>query len=337
MDTPLTALPPNLSSFLGNARVVEILRRAVELDRLPHALIFAGPSGVGKRTLALLLAQLVNCASPSGGLACGDCTSCRKIARGYHPDVRLVEPDGAFIKIEQVREMIGEIAYQPFEAKYRVFMLDPAEQLKLEAANCMLKTLEEPPSRTILILVTSNPYLLLTTIQSRSRLLQFSGIPQDRIEAHLVQNAGWSPEDAHLAAALSRGSLGNALAFDAGSFIPVRAQALRFVSLLLSRGSYAEASRLTAGTVKDKDAFPVWVEAVLTILQDLFYAKTAPERMGQRDILEDLRTLAGSTSAVAVTSAVRAVDRLRRGLRQNVNRQIALEALFLSETAKPVR
>jgi len=337
MDPPVTLLPPSLDHFLGNARVVEILRRAVELDRLPHALIFAGPSGVGKRTLALLLAQLVNCASPSGSLACGKCTSCRKIAQGSHPDVRLIEPDGAFIKIEQIRQMIGEIAYQPFEAKYRVVILDPAEQLKLEAANCMLKTLEEPPSRTIIVLVTSNPYLLLTTIQSRSRLLQFTGIPQDRIEEHLVRHAGWNPHDAHLAAALSRGSLGNALGFDAASYIPVRAQALRFVFVLLSRGSYAEASRLAAAAVKEKDDFPLWIEAVLTILQDLFYAKTAPERIGQRDILEDLGALAGSTSASAVASAVRAFDRLRRGLRHNVNRQIALEALYLSETARPVR
>jgi DNA polymerase III subunit delta' len=336
MDTPLTTLPPNLDHFLGNARVVEILRRAIELDRLPHALIFAGPSGVGKRTLAILLAQLLNCESRSGRLVCGKCSGCRKIAQGSHPDIRLVEPDGAFIKIEQIRSMIGEIAYQPFEAKYRVVILDPAEQLKVEAANCMLKTLEEPPSRTIIILVTSNPYALLTTIQSRSRLLQFAGISQDSIETYLVQHAGRNPGDAHLAAALSRGSLGNALAFEAGSYLPVRARALSFVSLLLSRGSFAEASRLAASTVKDKEAFPVWVDAVLTILQDLFYAKTAPERIGQRDILSDLTTLADLTPTGAVASAVRAFDKLRRGLRQNVNRQIALEALFLSETAKPV-
>ncbi len=336
MDTPVTTIPPGLDRFLGNARVVEILRRAVELDRLPHALIFAGSSGVGKRTLALLLAQLLNCESPSGKLACGKCASCQKIAQGFHPDVRLIEPDGAFIKIEQIRNMIGEIAYQPFEAKYRVVILDPAEQLKIEAANCMLKTLEEPPSRTIIILVTSNPYTLLTTIQSRSRLLQFTGISQDGIETHLIRQAGWSPGDAHLAAALSRGSLGNALAFEPGSYLPVRAQALGFVSLLLSRGSFSDASRLAASAVKDKEAFPVWVEAALTVLQDLFYARTAPDRVGQQDILGDLRTLADHTPAGAVTSAVRAFERLRRGLRHNVNRQIALEALFLSETAKPV-
>lgn len=333
----MTTLPPSLDLFLGNARVVEILRRAVALDRLPHALIFAGPSGVGKRTLALLLAQLLNCPASSGGLACGECASCRKIAQGSHPDIRLVEPDGMFIKIEQIREMIGEIAYQPFEAEYRVFILDPAEQLKPEAANCMLKTLEEPPSRTVIVLVTSNPHLLLSTIRSRSRLLQFSGISQDRIEDHLIRKAGWSPKDAHLAAGLSRGSLGSALAFDAAGYIAVRAQALRFVSLLLSRGSYAEASRLAAVTTKDKDAFPVWMEAVLNVLQDLFYAKTAPGRMGQDDMLQDLKNLAGGVSAGAVMSAVRAFDKLRRGLRQNVNRQIALEALFLSETARPVQ
>jgi hypothetical protein len=176
--------------------------------------------------------------------------------------------------------------------------------------------------------------VLLTTIQSRARLLQFTGISQDGIETYLIQRAGWNPGDARLAAALSRGSLGNALAFEADSYLPVRAQALGFVSLLLSQGSFSDASRLAASAVKDKEAFPFWVEGALTILQDLFYAKTAPERVGQRDILGDLRTLADRTPAGAVASAVRAFDRLRRGLRLNLNRQVALEALFLSETSK---
>ena len=326
--------PPGLDSFIGNAKVVGILRRAVELDRLPHALLFAGPSGVGKRTLALLLARLLNCAQPKAGLSCGACGSCRKIAAGTHPDVRVIEPDGAFIKIEQLRQMIAEVAYQPFEGRYRVVILDGADQMRLEAANSLLKTLEEPPSRTILILVTPNPYLLLATIRSRTRLLQFSGIPEGRIEEFLIAEKGWDRSVAHLAAALSLGSLGAALAFDATAYSAARSNALRFISLLLARGSFAEASQLAAKVTRDKEGFPVWLDSVSALLRDMFYAQSAPERIGQQDILSDLKSLAESAPAGAVTSAIRAVNKLRRALQGNVNRQIAVEALFLSETGR---
>src|SRR5512147_2712974 len=189
-------------SFVGNRRVVEILRHAVDQGRLPHALIFAGPAGIGKRTLALLLAQRVNCLQPTNSDACNNCTSCRKIAGAMHPDVRVIEKDGAYIKIDQLRELINEIAYQPFEGHYRVAILDGAEQMRAEAANCLLKTLEEPASRSILILVTPKPYLLLGTIRSRARMLQFGLIEEAEIEAFLTSRGGRSPEDARLAAVL---------------------------------------------------------------------------------------------------------------------------------------
>ena len=143
----------NLDNFLGNRRIVEILQRAIELDRLPHAMIFAGPDGIGKCTLALLVAQVLNCSSPSGHKACGQCSSCKKIAATLkcrnlqcespkedegcgacstcrlrmkqHPDIRLIEPAKTIIKIEQIRELINEVAYQPFEARYRMVVIDP--------------------------------------------------------------------------------------------------------------------------------------------------------------------------------------------------------------------
>lgn len=206
--------PVSFRSFVGNGRVLEILRRAVEQDRLPHALIFAGPLGVGKQTLARLLAQHLNCPRPENGEACNTCSSCRKIICGTHPDIRLIQPEGAFIKIDQVRGLIQEVAYQPFEGRYRVVILDGADQMRAEAQNCLLKTLEEPPSSSILILVTPKPYVLLGTIRSRSRILQFGSIAEDVIEKHLVEKEGRAPEDARLAAVLSNGSLGVALAFD---------------------------------------------------------------------------------------------------------------------------
>ncbi len=326
----------NLDSFIGNARVVEILRRAVELDRLPHALVFAGPAGVGKRTLAILLAQLLNCASRDARRSCGLCMSCKKVAGGLHPDVRVIDPDGVYIKIEQVRQLITEVAFQPFEGAYRVVILDGAEQMRQEAANCLLKTLEEPPSRTIIVLITTNPYLLLTTIRSRSRLLQFGAISEDRIERYLIDHEEWDHAEAHIAAGLCQGSLAAALSFDATAYTAARAQALSFVSLLLAHGSFSEASKLAAGVTKDKEGFPAWLDAVSALLRDLYYAKTAPERMGQQDIQSELVSLAERAPAGDIVTAIRAVNSLRIALSGNVNRQMAVEALFLSEAARTV-
>jgi len=326
--------PQNFKSFVGNRRVVDILRRAVDQGRLPHALIFAGPSGVGKRTLALLLAQLLNCIRPERDEPCGVCNACRKISGGTHPDVRVVEPDGAFIKIDQVRAMIDEVAYQPFEGKYRMVILDGADQMRVEAANCLLKTLEEPPSRSVLVLVTAKPYLLLGTIRSRSRLLQFGPIAEDDIEAFLTGTQGRTPDDARLAASFSNGSLSMATAFDAARHKEVRAMALRFVSMLLRREGFAQASALGSGIAKDKELFLVWLDMAATLLQDVYYAQTAPARIGQRDIARELAGLAQSAPRARVLGAIEAVKNLRSGLLQNVNRQLALEALFLAETAR---
>jgi DNA polymerase III subunit delta' len=356
-------LPATLASFLGNRPAVDILRRAVEQERMPHAMIFAGPAGVGKCTLALMLARHLNCPSPTSEGACGRCPTCRRInavqesrylacltPRGelpcggcmncrtladQHPDVRVIQPppDKTTIGIDQVRELIAEISYQPFEARFRVIILDPAEQMKTEAHNSLLKTLEEPPSRTIIILVTTKPYLLLQTIHSRSRRLQFGEIPEREIEEYLVRAGRRSPEEAGLAAVFSHGSLALALSFDTGHFRLARAEALRFVALLLKRGRFTDASALAAVQAKDKGAFGLWLEAVEAALQDVYLAQVAPDRVRQRDLQTELAALARAASHEAVVAAVRGVQKLRLALQSNVNRQIALESLFLAVRA----
>jgi DNA polymerase-3 subunit delta' len=205
--------PRRFADFIGNPRIVGIVSRALQRDRLPHASIFSGPEGVGKRALAELVAMRLNCLSPAGPEPCGSCSSCKKLAAGMHPDFRVLEPEGAVIKIDQVRALSGEIAFEPFEARYRVAVLDPADRMRPEGANSLLKTLEEPPSRTFLILVTANAYALLPTIRSRCRQLQFGAIPPAAIERYLVAQAGRPAAEAREAASFSRGSLGFALAF----------------------------------------------------------------------------------------------------------------------------
>jgi len=326
-------------------------------------MIFAGPSGIGKCTLALLVARYLNCLSPLPGKACGTCSVCKRIASvlesrhlecqsssgegrcgtcascrarmGGHPDIRIVEPQKNTITIDQIRELIGEIAFQPLEARFRVVILDPAEQMRIEAHNSLLKTLEEPPSRTIMILVTTNPYMLLETIRSRSRLLQFGEIPQDKIERKLVQDEGRLAEEARLAAALSGGSLAVALDFDTSEYREVRKEALQFVTMLLKRGRFAQVSIAAMAAAKDKKSFQLWIESVSVILQDIYYVSAAMERVGQKDLLGAMEPLARSVPHSVLVSAIGAIRKLKTELQFNVNRQLALEAMFLSLPSIP--
>jgi DNA polymerase III subunit delta' len=352
----------SLRNFIGNARAVEILKRAIQQDRVPHAMIFAGPAGIGKCTLAVLVAQRLNCLFPVENNACGSCPACTRIQAvlesrnlqclslksGFcgscpnclirtkcHPDIRLIEPEKTTIGIGQIREMISEIMFQPLEAKFRVVILDPAEQMRAEAHNSLLKTLEEPPSRTVMILVTTNPYMLLQTIRSRSRLLQFGEIPQDQIVQRLIEE-GRPAEEARLAAALSGGSLAAAIAFNTKEYQEVRELALRFLELILKKGWFSEASGIASEVTKDKQFFKLWTDSAEALLQDIYYASTAPARIGQQDLVRNLQQLANSVPRSFVVSVIDAIRKLKSELPFNVNRQIALEAMFLRLHSLPL-
>jgi len=202
--------------------------------------------------------------------------------------------------------------------------------MRLETANSLLKTLEEPPSRTFLILVTTNPYALLTTIRSRCRMLQFGGIPHDQIEQYLIEREGRDPREARLAALFSNGSLSAAVSFDAVRFQEVRSQALRFVRLLFERGGFFQISAMASVLAKDKENFQLWLDLVSILLQDAYFARVSPARMAQIDIARELQALAGSVPISTIISTIEAIQKLRRSLVYNLNRQIALEALYLS-------
>ena len=173
------------SSLIGNERIKHSLGRAIAEDRIAQGLIMAGPDGVGKLQFALALAQAVNCEKPVDGDACGSCLACLKIERNEHPDVKTIlreirdpnfkkESKSQFIRIEQMRQMSSEAQFRPYIGRRRVFLIDEAEWLREDAASSILKTLEEPPETSLLVLITSKPYALLETIRSRCLLLSFA-------------------------------------------------------------------------------------------------------------------------------------------------------------------
>ncbi|MFA5374221.1 MAG: DNA polymerase III subunit delta' [Dehalococcoidia bacterium] len=192
---------------VGHEAVVELLDNSLKNDRLSHAYLFVGPAQVGKMTLAINLAQALNC--ENSGKPCGLCTSCKRILDLKHADVQVIDLAGKTeISIDQIRELERYASLKPFEGKSRVFIIDNADFMSSEAANCLLKTLEEPPPFVYMILLSTSEKAILSTILSRCQKLELRPIATSAIEHALIERYGTKPEDAHVLARLSSGCMG---------------------------------------------------------------------------------------------------------------------------------
>ena len=201
----------SFESFVANSLAIGVLKRALESRRIASAYLFHGPDGVGKSLAALNFAKGLVC-ERGGADACGVCSACRRVDSGNHPDVHWYRPVGKMrlVKIDTVRELIAQTGLKAFEAKWKVFVVVEADRMKVEAQNAVLKTLEEPPGQSVLILLSSNPAGLLPTIVSRCQEVCFLPIPSDELESAIVEKWGSEREEAHLVASLACGSMGAA-------------------------------------------------------------------------------------------------------------------------------
>lgn len=216
----------------GNSGIKRILRLALERGRVPNSLVFAGPEGSGKRTMALTLAKALNCQTLTTD-ACDECASCRAIDAGNHPDVMTLTIEVQKVKVGQT-ELIKQMAYlRPMTGSRRVFIVDDAKAMSAEAANSLLKVLEEPPSFSHIILVTDSPHLLLPTIRSRCRQLGFSPIGREEIEQALLER-DFSPEQAGILALLVDGNLDRAKELEWDEVVALRESAWALFEALAS-------------------------------------------------------------------------------------------------------
>ncbi|HXQ20559.1 MAG TPA: DNA polymerase III subunit delta' [Candidatus Acidoferrales bacterium] len=306
---------PSVATFgavRGHGRVRETLRAAVAQQRLPHALLFAGPDGVGKRALALALAARLQCTA-GGDDACGSCAACRQIAAGSHPDLQLVgvAPGKKEIGVERAREVKRFTQMQPLAGKVKIAIIDDAHMLTVAAQNALLKTLEEPPDRSVLILIANNPDALLPTVRSRCQRLQFSPLPADTV-ASIVAAQGVDPVAARELAALADGSPGRALALGGSLAGERRAQLLQALAAL-GTARYPALMQLATDLGRPESDLPVKLDLLLSQYRDAAVqavenAQTAREALRGADLVHDAR------------------EALRRG---NPNRQLLLEALLL--------
>jgi DNA polymerase-3 subunit delta' len=324
----------------GHAHLKTRIARAALGGTLPPSLIFAGPAGIGKRMAALALAQLVNCLAPVDEDACGECASCKRIARGVHADVLVIEPEeSGAIKIDQIRDAIDRSAYRPFEGRRRVVIIDDAEQIVPPAQDALLKTLEEPPNATTFVLVTATPELLLSTIRSRCHRLRFGRLAPSEVAGVLMRAHGFSEADAHTAAAMSDGSIGGALEGNSDSFVEARDAALQLLEIVA--GDPAPARRI-AGSVRlpgagrggskgksDREALAQSLRSMGTLLRDLgMLSARADERaLANSDLRVRLERLLRSFDGDRILGAFAAVDKALNALDRNASPKIVADWL----------
>lgn len=325
----------------GHQHLKELIAGAALRGTLPPSLIFAGPSGVGKAMMALALAQLVNCPVPSGedGVAadgCGECASCRRIARGVHADVLRIEPgDTGSIKIEQIREAIERSAYRPFEGRRRVVIIDRAEQMGANAQDAILKTLEEPPNASTFILVTDTPDTLLPTIRSRCQRLRFGRLSPADVAQVLINRHEYDEADAHAAASLSDGSIGKALEGGSEDFVEARNAALQLLETVADHPPPARrimgAMNLPGATKgkADRDALGQSLRALASILRDLgaLGAQADDRALANADLRPRLERLLRGFDGDRTLRAFGAVDRALNALDRNASPKIVADWL----------
>jgi DNA polymerase III subunit delta' len=354
------------AEFHGNWEVVRRLREMLSRNRFPHAVILAGPTSSGKYTLALMLTKAINCSSPTiaAGLPdfCGKCSNCVRIAQSEdfqarfaaavedrealreadkketrlfvqtHPDVLIIPPDPPqmMIKVDQVRRMIETIYYQPGEAKERIYIFTESAFTK-EAANSLLKVLEEPPEFATILLLAENPGELLPTIRSRCMIVSLAALPVEQIEVYLAKHCpDWNAKQRALVARLSEGAVGRARGFNLTSYTAARTQALTILNSALRATDHSELFKVTetyrAGA-EGRDKTEILLRTLYSLLQDLTFLNSGtPELVRNTDIQAELEKLVQSTDFGWIALAADRLNEVERGMRRNLLRSLSLDA-----------
>lgn len=341
------------TQLVGNTQAKHTLRRLIANGRLPNSLLFVGPEGVGKRQFALETARAILCRDKDGGEACGVCSICVRVAKfvipnvtdknkeefekvffGGHGDVGLVVRYKNFILVDAVRALEREANFRPFEADARLFIVDEADRMNEQAANALLKTLEEPPSSTYIFLITSRVDSLLTTIRSRCQTLRFAPVETPEIEDYLIHERAVQHHEASLVARLSRGSIGRAVRLNIEQFRMQRQRMFEVVRHAISTGDRAALLKISEelNDAKNKDAFPQNIDILESLIHDIWTCLASGEcsRIANTDLRDEIQTLAAEAVLHRLAEWLKLIEEMRLNFAVNVNRKVAADALFVT-------
>ncbi len=282
--------------------------------------------------MALQFAKALNCLEGENRAdACDRCPSCKKIDRHLHPDVSLIEPQGQTLKVDQVREMQRSFAYRPYEGRRRVFILTAADRMAPNMSNTLLKTLEEPPLHTMIILLANHPRWILPTILSRCQLIRFNPLPSHLVSDWLTKEKGLEEREAHLLASLSEGSPGKALEIkEEIAAIPRKELLKEWMGAKLL--SIEEKEGWIESLPSQRENLHLILEMAKTLLRDLIVVKTSEEgsRLIHSDLSEELEAMAGKWNLSSLLRRVEILHQTSQAIKGNANPRLSLEAMMLS-------
>ena len=339
-------------SIIDQQQPIQLLTTLLKKGTVPHALLFTGTEGVGKRTAAMAFAMACNCSAgkqaapgqaveapaespnpPVEGLCCGVCKSCRKIQSNNHPDVLHIQPSGSIIKIAQIRGLCRTLSLKPYEARVRVVIVSQAQTMNLEAANAFLKVLEEPPASTLLILTAEQTADLLPTIVSRCQPVRFNPISRDSLALYLTRNRKLSEDRARLVAAMAGGSITKAMAMSRTDWIGRRDWLLAASGLDVPGSLSAKPVNVLLAFAeilfKGRENLPDTLDIIKSWLRDLVVWRFTPEKIINLDLREKIQRASREISTASLLKKINAVQRAQREIEANANLRLSLEVMVL--------
>jgi len=321
------------AEVVGHSKPLNTLQKALTNQRLHHAYLFVGPEGVGKRTVAMALAKAIHCSNSAADF-CGECINCASIVDGNHPDVRTIEPLAGKkeISIRQVRDLERDLRYRSFSGKCKIAIIDPAALMNASAQNALLKTLEEPPENSLMILVTPNAGALLPTLRSRCLRLSFAPLSRAQVVEFLRAKRGVAADDAEFLAAISMGSIGVALTLDQQAFIEKRRIWTDMLSSLRVNDYRAAiaAAEVLAGNREEALEFLRWAESWYRDL--LIHGVTdKADDLVNLDMLAQIERQSRQGGVDRSLAALARISSATAGIHRNLNRRMVLESFLFGE------
>jgi DNA polymerase-3 subunit delta' len=324
----------SFKDVMGHERPINLLQRAIVQDKVVHSYLFLGNEGIGKSLVALQFAKALNCLEGDRRVdGCDRCVSCKKIDHLLHPDVSLIEPEGQTLKVEQVREMQKALAYRPYEGRQRVFILTAVDRMAPHMSNTLLKTLEEPPLHTVIILLANSPKWILPTILSRCQPIRFNPLSPHLVSEWLMKEKGLEETDALLLASLSEGSPGKALEIkEEITAIPRKELLMGWIG---SKSiSIEEKETWVESLPSQRENLHLILEMAKTLFRDLIAIKTSREgerlRLIHSDLAEELEKIAEGWELPSLLRRIEILYHTSQAIKSNANTRLSLEAMMLS-------
>ena len=323
--------------IVGQKQPIDILKKNLEKGIFPHSYLFYGSESIGKKKTAITLAKSLNCLQARPVDSCGQCISCQKIDHGNHPDFFLIEPvknsstaKEEYIRINQIRDLQKKLNFLPYEGTTKVAIIDSAEKMNLQAANAFLKTLEEPPISTVLILIVTNLYQLLPTIVSRCQRIMFNPLPSEEVKKILSKKMEIDTAELDFRVSYCRGQINRALKED----LFLNSQNRKELLNLIDTTSFDQVDIIFQWSKKwskSSDSLPVLLDELMNLLRDLAFLKSCcpNEHIFNKDMIISLKAVAVKKKLSALLEMFESVLHAKYDLQNNLNIQLTLETMLL--------